>query len=45
MEAEIVLGDPYRLKAVPSAGVKVIAIAEGAFGLRATGAFAARCAF
>lgn len=33
MTAEVVLGDPCRLKAAAGAGVEVIAVAKGAFGL------------
>ncbi len=34
MKAEIVLGDPYRLKAIAGTSVEVIAVAERAVGLR-----------
>jgi hypothetical protein len=45
MKAEVVLGDPYRLKATSGAGVEIIAVANWAVGLPAAGALAARRAF
>ena len=33
MEAEVVLGDPYRLKVTAGAGVEVVAVAKGAIRL------------
>jgi hypothetical protein len=32
MKAQIVLGDPYRLKTTSGAGVEAVAVAEKAFG-------------
>jgi hypothetical protein len=37
MRAEVVLGDPFRLKATSGAGVEVIAVAERAVRLGTTG--------
>ena len=45
MEAEVVLGDPDRLKATAGAGVEIIAVAKRAVGLRAADLLAARFAF
>jgi hypothetical protein len=45
MEAEVVLGDPYRFKATAGAGVEVLAVAEGAFRLGMLGLRGSRFAF